>query len=264
MEWTDLHAHRAAPGCAALFPALGFATPWRRLQRLWLPPGGAVELASEASGSEHGLLLLDGTLVCATARAGAAGTSAELTAAPAWLVGRFGPTLDVRNCGSEPAVALHVEVAGGQENGGLCAALGSFDRRALAWRDAIHGGRGRLATRHVLPPDRFASAWTYLDHTVLGADSSLGLHYHDALEECFVVLQGRGYMTMAARTRAVGPGTVTLQRIGTPHGLYCPGPGELEFIRVAVALPDDRPTTVDLGDDLRDRRPPEEQAAASA
>ena len=62
-------------------------------------------------------------------------------------------------------------------------------------------------------------------------------------------------MTIGDQTFAVGPGSATWQEIGAGHGIYNPGPEELDFLRVAVALPDEAFTTVDLHDDLAGRRP---------
>jgi hypothetical protein len=253
MYLTDLGDADAPAGLRPLFETVAFATPWRRLERLCLPPGASWTMAGDGPDNEHGLLLLGGAL---EVRAHGPGTviTAALDVAPAWLVGQPGGGLQVANRGPAGALVLHLEVAA--EGGRVCsAAAGSLAATALAWRPAIHGGCGRVATRHVLPPGRFASPWTFLDHTVLGPDSSLGLHYHEALEESFVVLRGHGYMTAAAQTRPIGPGGATFQPIGTPHGLYCPGPDELEFVRLAVAAPGAPYSTIDLHDDLRTHRP---------
>ena len=132
---------------------------------------------------------------------------------------------------------------------------GVFDESLLTWRDAIHGGSGRVATRHVLRPEDFHSTWTFLDHAILSAGGSVGYHYHDELEECFVVLRGCGLMTIDDNTFEVSPGSVTWQGIGQAHGIFNPGPDTLHFLRVAVAQRDDPYTTIDLHDDLSRREP---------
>lgn len=132
---------------------------------------------------------------------------------------------------------------------------GTFNPQALTWRDAIHGGCGQIATRHALSPDDFNSDWTFLDHAILDAGGSVGYHYHDFLEESFVVLRGRGLMTIADETFAVEPGSVTWQGIGQGHGIYNPGPEKLEFVRIAVKQACEEYTTIDLHDDLSARRP---------
>ena len=133
--------------------------------------------------------------------------------------------------------------------------VGIFDEQALTWRDAIHGGCGQVATRHVLSPDDFRSDWTFLDHAILGAGGSVGYHYHDFLEESFVVLRGQGLMTIDDETFGVESGSVTWQGIGQGHGIYNPGPEKLEFVRIAVKQADEEYTTIDLHDDLSARRP---------
>jgi len=236
-----------------VFPDLCFATPWRRLEWFGLAPSGRLSLATGDPASEQGLVLTAGS-VRVRSRDAAADLEAHIAAAPGWMAGRLGDAPEAINPGSAPARVLRLEVAAPvAPHRGV--AVGMFDRQQLAWRDAIHGGAGRVATRHVLPSEYFAGPWTFFDHAILAPDSSLGYHYHDALEEGFVVLKGRGYLTVAERTWEVAPGTVTFQHIGEPHGLYCPGPESLEFVRIAVALPDEEYTTVDLHDDLRARRP---------
>ena len=136
---------------------------------------------------------------------------------------------------------------------------GTFDAQVLKWRDAIHGGCGQIATRHVLSPEDFYSDWTFLDHAILAPDSSVGYHYHNELEESFVVLRGTGWMTIAGETFAVRPGSVTWQGIGQGHGIYNPGPEELEFVRIAVKQARKAYTTIDLHDDLSARKPTRER-----
>ena len=77
------------------------------------------------------------------------------------------------------------------------------------------------------------------------------------LEECFVIRRGCGYMTIADTTVGIGADGVTYQGIGEGHGLHNPGPGELEFLRIAVAVPGEEYTTIDLNDNLAERRPTE-------
>lgn len=151
---------------------------------------------------------------------------------------------------------LGVETAATQ---GVQFKAGTFDAQALEWRDAIHGGCGQIATRHVLSPEDFYSDWTFLDHAILALDSSVGYHYHDALEESFVVLRGTGWMTIADETFAVRPGSVTWQGIGQGHGIYNPGPEKLEFMRIAVKQIYEEYTTIDLHDDLSARKPTRER-----
>ena len=194
-------------------------------------------------------MILDGTVECA------AGGEEHLLPSPAVCVCGVGPAHRLRNAGTELTrlLRVRVQVHEPESAGGFSAQ--AVDADALTWRDAIHGGSGRLATRHMWSPEDFQSTWTFVDHAVLGEGASVGYHYHDGLEESFIVLSGRGWMTIDGDTFEVGSGSVTFQGIEEPHGIYNPGPNPLAFLRLAVGVPNETFTTIDLDDSLASRRP---------
>lgn len=229
-----------------LFRAPGWVTSWRRFDLLDLPPAGVY--TAECAGQELGYLVLSGRLVVEQS---ADRVEARAPGAIRCAVGVTHRAV----AGAEGARLLIIVIdATGASAGGQLAA-DAFEQDRLSWRDAIHGGDGRIGTRHLWRPEDFVSSWTFVDHAVLSQGSSLGCHYHDHLEEAFVVLSGRGWMTLGEDTVEIGAGAVTLQRANVAHGLYNPFADELDFIRVAVATPGETFTTVDLDDDLRQRRP---------
>ena len=238
-------------------PGVEFCTPWRLFDYVVIPPGEGIEVGDAGECVEQGYLVLEGQVELVARNktesreclAGANGT------APAFIIGPLGLDHRLTNIGSEPAQLLHVSVAAATPSLDHRIYVGYFAAELLTWRAAIHGGSGRIATRHVLRPEDFHSSWTFLDQAVLSAGGSVGYHYHDALEECFVVTKGQGYMTIDDETFAVGPGSITWQGIGQGHGIYNPGPGELDFLRVAIAQPDEEYTTIDLRDNLAGRVP---------
>ncbi|MXW79704.1 MAG: hypothetical protein F4Z57_12125, partial [Gemmatimonadetes bacterium] len=76
----------------------------------------------------------------------------------------------LKNLTNMPVQVLRMRVAMVRDSGtnqDVPLKAGTFDAQALNWRDAIHGGCGQIATRHVLSPDDFYSDWTFLDHAVL-------------------------------------------------------------------------------------------------
>jgi mannose-6-phosphate isomerase-like protein (cupin superfamily) len=237
-------------GRGPVFAALEFATPWSLFDCVQLLPGG-VHHADCDRPCEQGYVVLEGAVELQ-----AEGIRERLEGGPGVILGPTGRTHILVNPGQERLRLLHVRVEMESPSGDLPARVARVDPGMLSWRDAIHGGTGRMATRHIWNPGDFASAWTFMDHAVLGPDSSVGYHYHDALEECFVVLKGQGRMTIADRTFAVGPRAATWQGIREAHGLYNPGPDDLEFVRIAVACPGDAYTTIDLHDDLSGRHFP--------
>lgn len=239
---------RAVGEPVPLLPTDRLITPWVTLTAVELLPGAAGGIADTAR-CEVAYVLLAGELEWR-----GPGGPFQL-ASPGVLVGGGTSEPPWRNPGPGPARYLAAPVAMASPSAPRPVVAQAVDAAALEWRPAIHGGVGRLATRHLWGPQDFASAWTFIDHAVLGTDASVGYHCHDALEEVFVVLAGCGLTTIADRTFEVGPGSVTYQAIGAGHGIYNPGPEDLAFLRLAVARPDETFTTVDLHDDLRARRP---------
>jgi mannose-6-phosphate isomerase-like protein (cupin superfamily) len=241
-----------------IFADLEFATPWSRFTLSVLSPNGTLTVPGEGIPCEQGYVVLDGSVEL---RAGSSAILPVFTArhdgARGVLLGPAGREHLLTNSGQTPARLLQVRVEMECLPVGRSTSAGEIDTHSLQWRDAIHGGAGRIATRHIWGPDQFASSWTFMDHAVLGPESSVGYHYHDALEECFLILAGSGYMTIADRTFGVGSSSVTFQGIREGHGIYNPGPENLEFLRIAVAQPGEEYTTIDLHDDLSGRQPVE-------
>lgn len=238
----------APPGAVRrLFPMGAPGAPWQALAQLDLVAGQRHE-AQPLPGDEVGYLLLAGTVTVT------GGSEPVHLAAPAAALCGVGAGHQLR-AGAPGARLIVVAVAVADRAGPGRFVHDAFDRARLPWRAAIHGGRGRIATRHLWGPGDFASSWAFVDHAVLAPGSCLGYHYHEHLDEAFVVLAGRGWMTLGQQTGQVGPGAVTFQAAGVGHGLHNPCAEELDFVRVAVAAPGQAFTTVDLADDPRARRP---------
>jgi mannose-6-phosphate isomerase-like protein (cupin superfamily) len=237
------------PGQArSLFPDCQPATPWTAYEAVQLAPGQALP-AGAAAPAESLLMVLNGALVMAdpttTQTLGArqvvrlgATTQVQAGAAGACLVrATAGPGPTPRNTGARPTPGpTQVE---------------ALTPARLTWRAAIHGGHGRIASRHLWSAASFGTAWTFVDHAVLAADSSVGCHYHDGLEESFLVLAGYGTLVGGFQPQTLQPGTVTWQAIREPHGVHNPGPSPLEFLRLAVCHAQEAYTTVDVPGPLR-------------
>ena len=180
------------------------------------------------------------------------GAGIRLAAGDTYLCAEFAAT----NRRKERALMLHVAVAVNEPAHLRTSMLKDrVDVARLRWRSAIHGGIGRIATRHIWAPDDFTSNFTFLDHAILEPGGSVGYHYHEALEESFFSLRGTGLMTSEERTFDVGPDSVTWQGVENGHGLYNPHDCELEFLRIAVAQSGQQFSTIDLDDNLSERKP---------
>ena len=239
------------PNGGPIFAGSRPETPWEAFDYWVLAPGEMRSVAGTGMACEQGYVFTGGSVELTVGQ-----QRMKSGKGAAFIVESTGGDHALKNLTDRPVQVLRVRVAldvdAETEQGPK---VGTFDEQALTWRDAIHGGCGQIATRHVLSPDDFRSDWTFLDHAILSAGGSVGYHYHDFLEESFVVLRGQGLMTIADETFAVESGSVTWQGIGQGHGIYNPGPEKLEFVRIAVKQADEEYTTIDLHDDLSARRP---------
>jgi mannose-6-phosphate isomerase-like protein (cupin superfamily) len=230
-----------------------FRSAWHQFLRIILEPGASH--CPEAVGrSEIGYISLAGNVTFQNDEFAVAVESPAVLKCPASSEYR------IVNDGESLADLLFVSVnLSAQQEG---SAKPSFDIEAVdaamlrGWHAAIHGGCGQIATRHIWSPADFASSWTFLDHAVLASRSSVGYHHHGGLEEAFVILSGSGLMTIEGETFEVEPGSVTFQGIEQAHGIYNPGDESLAFLRIAIGVPGEEFTTIDLDDDLASRRSP--------
>ena len=259
------------PTGGPVFEGLQQQTPWERFDYWVLAPGEMRSVpAAIGIACEQGYVFMGGPVALIVGQHGI-----ESGKGARFIVEPTGCAHKLKNLTDMPVQVLRVHVAkyGNSETfqrdvnqfyeealdinvtQGVPLLMGAFDEQMLEWSDAIHRGCGQIATRHVLSPDDFYSDWTFLDHAILSPKGSVGYHYHDFLEESFVVLSGQGLMTIDDKTFAVRPGSVTWQGIRQKHGIYNPGPEKLEFVRIAVKQVDKEYTTIDLHDDLSARRP---------
>lgn len=111
-----------------------------------------------------------------------------------------------------------------------------------------HDGMGEIRFRRLWDEERFATPWGFVDHAVVDPGTSVGYHRHDTVQECYLVLDGTGIMTVDDAVFEVGPGTCVPNRLGGCHGLVAYRE-PVEFINLALYT-EGRFDVTDLGDDL--------------
>jgi mannose-6-phosphate isomerase-like protein (cupin superfamily) len=115
-----------------------------------------------------------------------------------------------------------------------------------------HLGLGEIRFRRVFDHDVFATNWGFVDHALVPAGTSVGYHRHDTVQECYVIIRGRGRMKVDGESAEVSAGDCVPNRIGGSHGIVNHTGDPLEFLNIAVFMNKGQFDATDLGDDLSD------------
>ncbi|WJH32392.1 cupin domain-containing protein [Paenibacillus sp. CC-CFT747] len=82
-----------------------------------------------------------------------------------------------------------------------------------------HHGEGEVRSVRLYGGTDFATPLRFLYYTVIPPGTSIGYHRHKNDEEMYIILEGRGLMTMDGETREVKAGDAVLNRPFGSHGL---------------------------------------------
>ena len=99
---------------------------------------------------------------------------------------------------------------------------------------AVHEGAGSLNYMALYQRPSFASKFLFLHRGQLMPKSSIGRHYHNRMEEMFVILDGKAQFTIDGRASEIeGPAGAPC-RMGSVHGIYNPTDEPVEWMNIAV------------------------------
>ena len=85
---------------------------------------------------------------------------------------------------------------------------------------AVHGGAGTMSFTALLNRGAVTPEFNFLHRGVIPAGAGIGHHFHNVVEEMFVILDGEAQFTIDGRTATVkGPAGV-LCRTGHSHAIY--------------------------------------------
>jgi len=113
---------------------------------------------------------------------------------------------------------------------------------------AVHGGAGTMSFTALLNRGAVTPEFNFLHRGVIPAGAGIGHHFHNMVEEMFVILDGEAQFTIDGRTATVkGPAGV-LCRTGHSHAIYNPGPAPVQWMNLNVSLIPGLYDNFDLGD----------------
>lgn len=143
---------------------------------------------------------------------------------------------------------MRVSAQGPAAAGALAQRIAHTDPAAYRQLSAVHGGAGSMSFTALLNRGALTPEFNFLHRGVIPAGSGIGHHFHNIVEEMFVILDGEAQFTIDGRTASVkGPAGV-LCRTGHSHAIYNPGPTPVQWMNLNVSLVAGVYDTFDLGD----------------
>jgi mannose-6-phosphate isomerase-like protein (cupin superfamily) len=113
---------------------------------------------------------------------------------------------------------------------------------------SVHGGPGSVAFYGMLDAKDFNANVLFLHRGVIAPKSGIGNHYHNQMEEMFVILNGEAEFTVDGRTSLIkGPAGAPC-RMGHSHAVYNPTDQPVEWMNIGVGSIKGKYDNFDLGD----------------
>lgn len=113
----------------------------------------------------------------------------------------------------------------------------------------VHAGAGELHYVGLFDAATFSTNFIFLHRGVIQPGGGIGHHFHNHMEEMFVILDGEAEFTIDGRTSVLkGPAGAPC-RMGRSHAIYNPGTTPVEWMNIAVGSIKGKYDASDLGDD---------------
>ncbi len=114
---------------------------------------------------------------------------------------------------------------------------------------AVHKGAGELDYMPLFGSEDFSTNLIFLHRGVIPPKGGIGHHFHNHMEEMFVIFDNEAQFTIDGRTsRLVGPAAAPC-RMGHSHAIYNPTDRPTEWMNIAVGSIKGKYDNFDLDDD---------------
>ena len=113
----------------------------------------------------------------------------------------------------------------------------------------VHAGAGSLNYMELFGRDTFNTNLIFLHRGVLQPKSGIGHHFHNHMEEMFVIFDREAEFTIDGRTSKLTAPAGAPCRMGRSHAIYNPGDQPAEWMNIAVGSIKGKYDNFDLNDD---------------
>lgn len=114
---------------------------------------------------------------------------------------------------------------------------------------SVHAGAGELHYQGLFDTQSLNTNLIFLHRGVIPPGGGIGHHYHNHMEEMFVIFDGEAQFTVDGRTSVLkGPAGAPC-RMGRSHAIYNPGDKPVQWMNIAVGSIKGKYDASDLGDD---------------
>jgi mannose-6-phosphate isomerase-like protein (cupin superfamily) len=122
------------------------------------------------------------------------------------------------------------------------------DPAAFRMSPAVHGGAGSMGFASLLNRGAVTPEFNFLHRGVIPPGAGIGHHFHNLVEEMFVILDGEAQFTIDGRTASIkGPAGV-ICRAGHSHAIYNAGSTPVQWMNLNVSMVAGVYDAFDLGD----------------
>ena len=131
---------------------------------------------------------------------------------------------------------------------GLAQRIVHTDPAAYRPQPAVHGGAGTMSFTALLNRGAVTPEFNFLHRGEIPPGAGIGHHFHNTVEEMFIILDGEAQFTIDGRTAVVkGPAGV-ICRTGHSHAIYNSGTKPVQWVNLNVSLVAGVYDNFDLGD----------------